>query len=205
MNLQIGGLSAEQADTISAYYGHNTIKAGIFVLIASYLLLAITFRSAIVPLKGLLVNGISIAASLGVIVLILQEGHLSGIFNTTGLGFVDAVVPIMVFCVVFGLSMDYEVFMISRVREAHDRGETTEHGISEALSATGGVVTSAAIILMTITGAFAFTDLLQIKALGIGIAFAVFIAAFVMQMVVVPAIMYLLGDAAWWPGRRKKR
>lgn len=204
-DLAVGGLSAQQRDVLSTLFGAPLLYAGLFVVGATYLTLAASFRSLVAPLKGLLVNGLSLAASMGVLVLIFQHGYLSGSLGFTNTGFVDALVPIMTFCVVFGISMDYEVFLLSRIKEARDNGASPEESVREGLSSIGGIIASAAAILITVTGAFAFSDILQIQALGIGIALAVFIAAIPMQMLFVPAIMRLLGEKAWWPANRKKK
>ncbi len=204
-DLAVGGLSAQQRDVLSALFGAPLLYAGLFVVGATYLTLAASFRSLVAPLKGLLVNGLSLAASMGVLVLIFQHGYLSGSLGFTNTGFVDALVPILTFCVVFGISMDYEVFLLSRIKEARDNGASPEESVREGLSSIGGIIASAAAILITVTGAFAFSGILQIQALGIGIALAVFIAAFPMQMLFVPAIMKLLGEKAWWPASRKKK
>ena len=204
-DLAVGGLSAQQRDVLATLFGAPLLYAGLFVVGATYLTLAASFRSLVAPLKGLLVNGLSLAASMGVLVLIFQHGFLSGALGFTETGFVDALVPIMTFCVVFGISMDYEVFLLSRIKEARDNGASPEDSIREGLSSIGGIIASAAAILITVTGAFAFSGILQIQALGIGIALAVFIAAFPMQMLFVPAIMRLLGEKAWWPATKKKK
>ena len=204
VEVAVGGLPAQQHDVLASLFGAPLLYTGLFVLGATYLTLAASFRSLVAPLKGLLVNGLSLAASMGLLVLIFQEGHLSGLLGLSTTGFVDALVPILTFCVVFGISMDYEVFLLSRIKEARDAGATPEESVEEGLGAIGRIIASAAAILITVTGAFAFADILQIKALGIGIAAAVFIAAFVMQMLLVPAIMKLLGEWIWWPSGRKK-
>lgn len=204
VEVSVGGLSAQQRDVLTELFGKPLLYAGLFVIGATYITLAANFRSLVAPLKGLLVNGLSLAASMGVLVFIFQQGHLSQTLNFTTTGFVDALVPILTFCVVFGISMDYEVFLLSRIKEARDAGASTEESVDEGLSSIGGIIASAAAILITVTGAFAFADILQIKALGIGIAVAAFIAAFLMQMIFVPAIMKLLGEWVWWPSRRKK-
>lgn len=204
VEVSVGGLSAQQLDVLTELFGAPLVYTGLFVIGATYLTLAATFRSLVAPLKGLLVNGLSLAASMGVLVFIFQQGHLSGTLGFTKTGFVDALVPILTFCVVFGISMDYEVFLLSRIKEARDAGASTEESVDEGLASVGGIIASAAAILITVTGAFAFADILQIKALGIGIAVAVFIAAFLMQILLVPAIMKILGDWVWWPSRKKK-
>jgi RND superfamily putative drug exporter len=204
IDLSVGGLSAQQRDVLTELFGAPLAYAGLFVITATYLILAFTFRSLVAPLKGLLVNGLSLAASMGVLVFIFQQGHLSGALNFTNTGFVDALVPILTFCVVFGISMDYEVFLLSRIKEARDSGASPQESVEIGLSSIGKIIASAAAILMTVTGAFAFADILQIKALGIGIAVAVFIAAFLMQMLFVPALMKLLGEKVWWPSKPPK-
>lgn len=204
-SFSVGGLSAEQKDALSVLFGRSAFYAGAFVLGATCLMLFFVFRSAVVALKGVLVNSLSLVASLGVVVLVFQEGHLSGLLNFTPSA-LDAIVPVLILCVVFGISMDYEIFLLSRIKEAYDGGASPPESVKEGLATTGGIITSAAAILVTVTGAFAFTDILQIKALGLGIAVAVLLDATVVRLILVPAVMRLLGDAAWWPaGRRKTR
>jgi putative drug exporter of the RND superfamily len=119
------------------------------------------------------------------------------------LGFVDATVPILMFCTIFGVSMDYEVFLLSRIREAYEYGESNTDSVAKGLVATAGIITSAAAIIIVVTGAFAFTGIVTTKAIGLGLAVAVFVDATIIRVLLVPATMRILGDWNWWPGGRK--
>ena len=198
----VGGLSAGQKDFISSLYGKAPLAAA-FVIGATYLILLVTFRSAFIPLKAVIVNVLSLTASFGAIVFVFQDGNLSGLLNFTPLGFVDATLPILMFCTIFGVSMDYEVFLLSRIREAYENGDSNTASVSKGLVATAGIITSAAAIIIVVTGAFAFTGIILTKAVGLGLAVAVFVDATIIRILLVPATMRVLGDWNWWPGGRK--
>ncbi len=198
----VGGLSAGQKDFISSLYGKAPFAAA-FVIGVTYLILLITFRSVFIPLKAVIVNILSLTASFGAMVFVFQDGHLSGLLNFTPLGFVDATLPILMFCTIFGVSMDYEVFLLSRIREAYENGDSNTASVSKGLVATAGIITSAAAIIIVVTGAFAFTGIILTKAVGLGLAVAVFVDATIIRILLVPATMRILGDWNWWPGRRK--
>jgi putative drug exporter of the RND superfamily len=198
----VGGLSAGQEDFISSLYGMAPFAA-VFVIGVTYLILLITFRSVLIPLKAVIVNILSLTASFGAMVFVFQDGHLSGFLNFTPLGFVDATLPILMFCTIFGVSMDYEVFLLSRIREAYENGDSNTASVSKGLVATAGIITSAAAIIMVVTGAFAFTGIVLTKAIGLGLAVAVFVDATIIRILLVPATMRILGDWNWWPGGRK--
>jgi putative drug exporter of the RND superfamily len=198
----VGGLSAGQEDFISSLYGMAPFAA-VFVIGVTYLILLITFRSVLIPLKAVIVNILSLTASFGAMVFVFQDGHLSGLLNFTPLGFVDATLPILMFCTIFGVSMDYEVFLLSRIREAYENGDSNTASVSKGLVATAGIITSAAAIIMVVTGAFAFTGIVLTKAIGLGLAVAVFVDATIIRILLVPATMRILGDWNWWPGGRK--
>jgi len=199
----VGGLSAGQRDFISSVYGKAPLAAG-FVLSVTYLILLFTFRSVLLPLKAVIVNILSLTASFGAIVFVFQDGNLSGLLNFTPLGFVDATLPILLFCTIFGVSMDYEVFLLSRIREAYENGDSNTASVSKGLVATAGIITSAAAIIIIVTGAFAFTGIILTKAVGLGLAVAVFVDATIIRVLLVPATMRILGDWNWWPGGRKR-
>jgi len=174
------------------------------VLGVTALMLAIAFRSVLVPLKAILMNSLSVIATFGLIVLVFQEGfggQLFGIMQPTGAIFV--VIPVLVFAVVFGLSMDYEVFLLSRIKEAYDRSGRNTEATAEGLGATATVITSAALIMITVFGAFAFARVLVMQFLGFGLAVAVLLDATLIRMVLVPAFMRLAGKWNWWPGVKK--
>jgi RND superfamily putative drug exporter len=198
----VGGLSAGQKDFISSLYSKAPFAAA-FVIGVTYLILLITFRSVFIPLKAVVVNVLSLTASFGAMVFVFQDGHLSGLLDFTPLGFVDATLPILMFCTIFGVSMDYEVFLLSRIREAYENGDSNTASVSKGLVATAGIITSAAAIIIVVTGAFAFTGIILTKAVGLGLAVAVFVDATIIRVLLVPATMRILGDWNWWPGGRK--
>ena len=198
----VGGLSAGQKDFISSLYQKAPLAAA-FVIGVTYLILLVTFRSVLLPLKAVIVNILSLSASYGAVVFVFQDGNLSGLLNFTPLGFVDATLPILMFCTIFGVSMDYEVFLLSRIREAYENGDSNTASVSKGLVATAGIITSAAAIIIVVTGAFAFTGIILTKAVGLGLAVAVFVDATIIRVLLVPATMRILGDWNWWPGGRK--
>ncbi|MDQ3913237.1 MAG: MMPL family transporter [Actinomycetota bacterium] len=198
----VGGLPAGQKDFISNLYG-NVPYAVAFVLGVTYLVLFFTFRSFFIPLKAVIVNILSLTASFGAMVFVFQDGNLSGPLGFTPLGFVEATLPILMFCTIFGVSMDYEVFLLSRIREAYEYGESNAASVAKGLMATAGIITSAAAIVIVVTGAFAFTGIITTKAVGLGLAVAVFVDATIIRILLVPATMRILGDWNWWPGGRK--
>ncbi|MDQ4105885.1 MAG: MMPL family transporter, partial [Actinomycetota bacterium] len=161
----VGGLSAGQKDFISSVYGKAPYAAA-FVLLVTYVVLFFTFRSVFIPLKAVAVNILSLTASFGAMVFVFQDGNLSGLLNFTPLGFVDATLPILMFCTIFGVSMDYEVFLLSRIREAYENGDSNTASVSKGLVSTAGIITSAAAIIIVVTGAFAFTGIILTKAVG---------------------------------------
>lgn len=199
----VGGLSAGQADFISSLYG-TAPYALAFVLGVTFLVLFFTFRSVFIPLKAVIVNMLSLTASFGAVVWVFQDGHLSGLLNFTPLGFVDSTLPILMFCTIFGVSMDYEVFLLSRMREAYENGDSNSASVRKGLVSTAGIITSAAAILVVVTGAFAFAEIIITKAIGLGLAVAILVDATIIRILLVPALMRVLGDWNWWPGGRKK-
>src|SRR5215203_2966614 len=201
-NFLVGGLSAGQKDFISSLYGKAPFAAA-FVIGVTYIILLITFRSVFIPLKAVVVNILSLTASFGAMVFVFQEGHLSGLLDFTPLGFVDATLPILMFCTIFGVSMDYEVFLLSRIREAYENGDSNTASVTKGLVATAGIITSAAAIIIVVTGAFALTGIVLTKAIGLGLAVAVFVDATIIRVLLIPATMRILGDWNWWPGGRK--
>ena len=169
-------------------------------------MLAIAFRSVLVPLKAVIMNSLSVSATFGLIVLVFQYGiggQAFGIMGRTEAIFV--VIPVLVFAVVFGLSMDYEVFLLSRIKEAFDRTGRNTEATMEGVSATASVITSAALIMIVVFGAFAFARVLMVQFLGFGLAVAVLLDATLIRMVLVPAIMHLAGRWNWWPGAGRER
>ena len=167
------------------------------VLGVSFLLLAMVFRSLLVPLKAVVMNVLSIAAAYGVVVAIFQWGWLSGIFGVEPAP-VEPFLPMMLFAIVFGLSMDYEVFLLSRVREEFNRTGDPTNSVADGLAATARVITAAAAIMVVVFGAFLLEDDRVVKMFGVGLAVAVLLDATIVRMILVPATMELLGSRNWW-------
>ena len=170
----------------------------IFVMVVTYLVLFIAFRSVLIPLKAVAMNVLSLGASLGIVVTVFQKGIMADWLNITSTGYVSATLPVIIFCVVFGISMDYEVFLISRIKEEYERTGDNEQSTAAGLMKTGSLITSAAFILIVVVGTFIFTDIEIIKALGLGLSVAVLIDATLIRMILVPALMKMLGKANWW-------
>ena len=170
---------------------------GVVVALSALLLMAV-FRSVLVPLKAVLMNLLSIGAALGVVVQIFQEGWLDGLLGIDQTAPIASFLPVMVFAIVFGLSMDYEVFLMSRVHEEWTRGRDASRAVVEGLASTGRVITAAAMIMVLVFLAFVLGDDITIKLFGVGLAVAVFLDAFVIRSVLVPAVMQILGERAWW-------
>jgi RND superfamily putative drug exporter len=154
--------------------------------------------SVVVPLKALVLNVLSLSATFGAMVWIFQEGHLSNLLNFTATGSLDSSNPILMFCIAFGLSMDYEVFLLSRIKEEHDRTGDNISSVAIGLEHTGRIVTAAAALLAVVFIAFANSDVSFIKMFGIGMALAVIMDATLVRGGLVPAFMRLAGNANWW-------
>jgi RND superfamily putative drug exporter len=197
LTLMVDGGTAEIVDVVDIMYGDFPIAAGLIVL-ATYLVLAMLFRSLLLPLKAILMNALSILASYGALVVVFQEGALSDQLRFEPLGFVEASLPIIMFCVLFGLSMDYEVFLLSRVKEEWERTGDNRHSVAIGLQRSGRIITSAAAIVVVVTASFVSADVIIIKALGLGIALAVLIDATIVRALLVPATMRLMGRWNWW-------
>ena len=174
------------------------------ILAVTGVMLAIAFRSVLVPIKAVIMNTLSVSATFGLIVLVFQYGFGASYFGLDGAtSAIFVVVPVLVFAVVFGLSMDYEIFLLSRVKEAFDKTGQNDQATQEGLSATASTITSAALIMILVFGVFAFARVLAMQFLGFGLAVAVLLDATIIRMVLVPAIMHLAGEWNWWPGYRK--
>jgi uncharacterized membrane protein YdfJ with MMPL/SSD domain len=169
-----------------------------FVLGAAFLLLLVTFRSLVIPLTAIGLNLLSVGAAYGVLVWIFQEGHLEGLLGFQSPGAITSWLPLFLFVVLFGLSMDYHVFILTRIREAYDRGMPTDRAVAHGIQTTAGVVTSAAAVMVAVFAIFATLSFLDFKEMGIGLAVAIAIDATVIRAVLLPATMKLLGDRNWY-------
>ena len=193
----VGGGAADVADVVDRV-AQDFPRTALFIIVTTYLVLLVLLRSVVLPAKALLMNALSLTASFGALVWIFQDGNLSAILGFQPLGFVETTLPVILFCVLFGLSMDYEVFLLSRMKEAWDKtGDNTE-AVARGLERSGRIVTSAALIVVVVSGSFAFADIVLIKALGLGVAIAVALDATVVRALLVPATMRLLGHWNWW-------
>jgi RND superfamily putative drug exporter len=168
------------------------------VLTLSFLLLMVVFRSILVPLKAVIVNLLGIGAAYGVLVLIFQKGVGAGLLGVGREGPIESFVPMMMFAILFGLSMDYEVFLLSRIKEEYDRTGDNATAVADGLSHTARVITAAAAIMVCVFGSFVFGDNRVVKEFGLGLAVAVLIDATIVRLILVPSTMELLGDANWW-------
>jgi RND superfamily putative drug exporter len=169
-----------------------------FVLGLAFLLLLLTFRSIVIPLKAIVLNLLSVGAAYGVLVWIFQEGHLEGLLGFHSNGAVVTWLPLFLFAVLFGLSMDYHVFILSRIKELVDRGVPTGQAVERGIRRTASTVTSAAVVMIAVFGIFASLSTLDMKQLGVGLAVAVFIDATIIRGVLLPATMKLLGRWNWY-------
>ncbi|WPK13462.1 MMPL family transporter [Lysinibacillus louembei] len=169
------------------------------IMITTFIILMIAFRSILIPVKAIIMNIIGLASTFGLIVYIFQYGHFG-----IEAGTVVLIMPVIVFCLVFGLSMDYEVFLISRIQEEYLKGADNTKATVDGLVSTSKIITSAALIMIVITGAFAFTDVMPVKQIGVGIAIAIAIDATVIRLMLVPSLMKLFGDWNWWLPFMKK-
>jgi RND superfamily putative drug exporter len=193
----VGGGTAGVIDYADRLYGEFP-RAALLVVLAIYLVLLRTFGSVVLPLKAVVMNVLSILASYGALVVIFQDGALSGPLHFQPLGYVEASLPIIMFCVLFGLSMDYEVFLLSRVQEAHLDGADNAASVAHGLEKSGRIITSAAAIVVLVSLSFVAADIVLIKALGLGTAIAVLLDATLVRALLVPATMRLLGEWNWW-------
>jgi len=201
LRVLVGGFQAVSLD-FNRYLYDNFPRAILFILIATFVLLLIMFRSVLLPLKAVLMNALSVAAAYGVLVLVFQWGYLSGPLGFESTGYIDSIIPILLFCLLFGLSMDYEVFLLSRIREEWLRTRNNRYAVARGLEKTGGVITNAALLFVIVTGAFTFTRVIITKETGLGMTTAVLVDATIIRSLLVPATMRLLGRWNWWlPGR----
>jgi putative drug exporter of the RND superfamily len=200
-SILIGGQTAGQMDFDHYLYSRFPLVIG-FVILIIYLVLLIAFRSLLLPLKAILMNVFSVLAAYGAVVYAFQDGHLARLLDFTNVGNIDSIVPVFLFCVLFGISTDYEVFLLTRVQEEYRLTGNNEESVATGLAVTGRIITSAAVVMIVVFGAFAFARLVVIKQVGFGLAVAVLVDATLIRVLLVPATMRLLGRWNWWlPGR----
>ena len=203
--ITLAGFQASSVDLQDALLQRFPLLVAL-VLVTTAIAMFVAFQSVLVPIKAVVMNCLSVAGAFALIVLVFQHGHGVQLFGLDGpTEAIYVVVPVLVFAVVFGLSMDYEVFLLARIKEAFDRSGRNSQATMEGLSATASVITSAAAIMIIVFGTFSFSRVLAVQLFGFGLAAAVFLDATLVRMVLVPAFMHIAGRWNWWPGVRQSR
>jgi RND superfamily putative drug exporter len=198
--VRVGGETAGFLDQQSSLAGSLPLALAILAITTVVILFLMT-GSVVLPIKALVMNLLSLSAAFGLLVLIFQDGNLEGLLGFTSQGALESSQPILLFAVAFGLSTDYGVFLLMRIKEAHDRGAPSHEAVALGLQRTGRIVTFAALLFMIAIGAFATSEIIFIKQLGVGTALAVLIDATIVRALLVPSLMQLLGDRNWWAPR----
>ncbi|MFZ0193020.1 MAG: MMPL family transporter, partial [Streptosporangiaceae bacterium] len=196
----VGGTTAGLVDELASL-GSVLPWMALLVCVSTFVLLFLAFGSVVLPVKAIVMNVLSLGATFGVVVWIFQWGHLSGLLRFTPTGSIDPTMPILMAAVIFGLSMDYEVFLLSRIRERYDQTGDNTVAVAAGLQRTGGVITSLALLLIIVVGAFSASGITFIKLMGVGMIIALLVDATVVRVLLVPATMRLLGRANWWAPR----
>jgi putative drug exporter of the RND superfamily len=194
---QVTGPSAQLVDTKASLFG-NLPAAGAIIAVVTFALLFLMTGSVVIPAKALVLNLLSLTAIYGAMVWVFQDGHLAGVLGFTPTGTIDTSMPVLLFCIAFGLSMDYEVFLLSRIKEEYDRTGDTVASVAAGLERTGRIVTTAAALLAIVFIAFATSQVSFLKLFGIGTALAILVDATLIRALLVPAFMRLAGQANWW-------
>jgi uncharacterized membrane protein YdfJ with MMPL/SSD domain len=197
VQVDVSGMTAQSRDFNDSMKSHLPLVFA-FVLGLAFVLLLVTFRSVVIPLKAIVLNVLSVGASYGVLKLVFQDGHGESLLGFQSLGGVSAWLPLFLFVILFGLSMDYHVFILSRIKEAVDRGMGNDEAVTHGIRSTAGVVTSAAVVMVAVFSIFATLSALDFKMMGVGLAVAVALDATIVRAVLLPATMKLLGDWNWY-------
>jgi RND superfamily putative drug exporter len=200
----VGGQTAGLVDELASL-GATLPWMALLVGVSTFVLMFLAFGSVVLPLKAIVMNVLSLSATFGVIVWIFQWGHLSRLLQFTPTGSIDPTMPILMLAIIFGLSMDYEVFLLSRIRERYDQTGDNTAAVAAGLQRTGGVITSLALLLIIVVGAFSASGITFIKLMGVGMIVALIVDATVVRVLLVPATMRLLGRANWWTPRPLRR
>jgi trehalose monomycolate/heme transporter len=200
----VGGTTAGLVDELASL-GSTLPWMALLVCLSTFVLLFLAFGSVVLPLKAIVMNVLSLGATFGIVVWIFQWGHLSGLLRFTPTGAIDPTMPILMLAIIFGLSMDYEVFLLSRIRERYDQTGDNTVAVAAGLQRTGGLITSLALLLIIVVGAFSASGIAFIKLMGVGMIVALLVDATVVRVLLVPATMRLLGRANWWAPRPLRR
>jgi trehalose monomycolate/heme transporter len=200
----VGGTTAGLVDELASL-GSVLPWMALLVGVSTFILMFLAFGSVVLPIKAIVMNVLSLSATFGVVVWIFQWGHLSGLLQFTPTGSIDPTMPILMLAIIFGLSMDYEVFLLSRIRERYDQTGDNAASVAAGLQRTGGVITSLALLLIIVVGAFSASGITFIKLMGVGMIVALLVDATIIRVLLVPATMRLLGQANWWAPRPLRR
>jgi len=200
LDTKVGGATAQMVDMVHTLRAYGGIAA-LLVALSNFAILLVAFRAIVVPLKAVLMNAVSLGASYGLLVWVFQDGHFADWLGFVPADGIDPTIPLVMFAVVFGLSMDYEVFLLSRIQEEWKRARDNRTSVTLGLARTGRTITSAALILLVVVGAFMTGDLVYVKQMGLGIAAAIALDATLVRVLLVPATMQLLGNSNWWAPR----
>jgi uncharacterized membrane protein YdfJ with MMPL/SSD domain len=203
-DIDVGGTTAFTEDFIDLVSG-SMWKILVFVTLFSYLVLFLLLRSVLLPLKAVLMNLLSVAAAYGVLVGVFQYGWLDGLLGYESLGYINSMTPPFLLAIVFGLSMDYEVFLLSRIRERYDATGDTRTAVAQGLRASAATISSAALIMVAVFGVFASTGTPSIKEIGLGLSVAIALDATLVRLILVPATMEIMGRWNWWLPKRLAR
>jgi RND superfamily putative drug exporter len=202
--IDVGGATAFNQDFVDLVSG-SMWKILVFVLAFSYLVLLVLLRSVFLPLKAVLMNLLSVAAAYGVLVAVFQWGWVDGFLGFQSLGYIQAMTPPFLLAIVFGLSMDYEVFLLSRIRERYDATGDTQLAVSQGLRASAKTISSAALIMVAVFAVFAGTGVPSVKEIGLGLSVAIALDATLVRLILVPATMEIMGLWNWWLPRPLQR
>jgi len=203
-HVYVGGATAQLVDELGSL-GATLPWMALMVAVTTFLLLFLAFGSVVLPVKAIVMNALSLTATFGAIVWIFQEGHLSGLLHFTPTGTIDPTMPILMLAIIFGLSMDYEVFLLSRIRERYDVTGDNTTAVAGGLQRTGGIITSLALLLVIVVGAFSASGITFIKLMGVGMIIALVVDATIIRVLLVPATMRVLGPVNWWAPRPLRR
>jgi RND superfamily putative drug exporter len=201
---KVTGTAAVLVDSKHAI-GERLPLAAVFITIVTLLLVFLLTGSVLIPIQAVVLNALSLTAMFGAVVWVFQDGHLSGLLAFTSPGSIETTLPVLMFCVAFGLSMDYGVFLLSRIKEEYDRTGDHDQAVRHGLARTGGLITAAAVILAVVMVAIGTSRVTNTKMLGLGIALAVLMDAMIVRSLLVPAVMRLTGRATWWAPRPLRR
>src|SRR5690606_21074990 len=204
VSITLGGETVQAMEMNQAIYD-AFVPTLLIMLGLIYLILLITFRSLLLPLKAILMNLLSVGATFGIVTWVFADGHGIELFGAAASGYISNFIPLLMLALLFGLSTDYEVFLVSRIKEHYEESGDNEESVAVGLEATGPLITGAAFLMIAVFTGFAFSTMLPIQTLGFGMAVAIFLDASLVRMIIVPAAMKLLGGWNWWlPGQRRR-